>query len=105
MDISTIKLEVLVDAGFATNKDLISQLGYILIVMDGEEKSNTLHYGSIKSRRIIRSVLVAELFAMAHGFDIAATMHLALNDTIEQNIPIKFYTDPRSLFDCFTNIS
>lgn len=105
LDTSTIELSVFIDAGFATNKDLSSQLGYVIILMDGKRNSNIVHYGSIKSRRVTRSVLAAELFAMTHGFDVASTIRLTVNDVFGRVIPMKFYTDSKSLFDCLTNIN
>lgn len=72
--------------------------------MDGDGSSNNVHYSSKKSRRVTKSVLAAELFAMTHRFDVASTILLFMNDISGKIIWMKFYTDSWSLFDCLTNI-
>lgn len=76
-----------------------------MIPMDKDMKSNIIHYGSIKSKRVARSVLAAEMFIMVQGLDACSAMRLALNDIFSTPIPLKIYTDSHSLFDCLTNIN
>lgn len=104
LNIATTCLTVFVDAGFATNNDLTSQLVYLIILINNDGNANIVHYGSIKLRSVTRSVLAAELFAITHGFDVASTLRLAGHDTFGRIAPMKFYTDSRR-FDCLTNIS
>lgn len=99
LDTATICLAVFVNAGFATNKEPSSQLGFLIVLMSCRRKCNIIHYGGVKSKRVTRSVLEAELFAMTHGFDIAYTICLAVNDIYGKIVPMKFYADSHSLFD------
>ena len=62
------------DASFANNKDLSSQIGYILAMADEKGNANILHWSSTKCKRVTRSILASELYRMAHGFDIAAAI-------------------------------
>jgi hypothetical protein len=79
LDIETLQLLVFTDSSFANNKDLSSQIGYILVLADLLNKVNIVHWSSVKCKRITRSVLASELYAMAHGFDIGA----AIKATVE----------------------
>ena len=76
-----------------------------MTLMDKHGRANVLHYGSLKSKRITRSVLAAELFAMVHGFDVSSTIRLAFNAMLDRVIPLHVYTDSRSLYDCLTRIN
>lgn len=98
-------MAVFVDAGFAANPDSSSQMGFLVTLMDKNNNVNIVHYGSLKSKRITRSVLAAELFAMVHGFDIASTIRLTLNSMMDRVIPLRVYRDSRSLYDCLTRIN
>lgn len=76
---ATFCFAVVVDARFATNNDLTSQLGYLIILIHNDGNTNIVLYGTIKSRGVTRSALAAELFAMTHGFDVTSTLCLAVN--------------------------
>ena len=62
------------DASFTNNKDLFSQIGYILVLVDIMNKANIVHWSLIKCKRITKSVLAFKLYAMAHRFDISAVI-------------------------------
>lgn len=93
-----------VDAGFTTNKDFTSQLGFIIVLIDGNIRANIVHYGSTKSKALTRSVLATELFAMVQGLDICSGLRLSINGMFDKNIPMHIHTDSRSVFDCMANI-
>ncbi|KAE8822069.1 hypothetical protein HRS9139_10478 [Pyrenophora teres f. teres] len=106
----------MVDASFANNKDMSSQIGYVIILgnevtsSDGSFKirGNIVHWSSTKCKRVTRSVLASEIYAMAHGVDIA----LAIGTTIDMimdrlslpKVPIVACTDSRSLYDCLVKL-
>lgn len=60
LDTNSLRLVVYTDAAFATNKDYSSQLGYLILLADKQNRCNILHYCSYKSRRVARSVLGSE---------------------------------------------
>lgn len=51
-----------------------------------------------------RSVLAAELYALVHGFDAAATIKSTLESILKMKIPLIVCTDSRSLYDCLVKL-
>ena len=74
LDQKTLQLLVFTDASFANNKDLSSQIGYVIILTDAIKRANIVHWSSVKCKRVTRSVLASELYGMAHGFDIGVAI-------------------------------
>lgn len=96
---NNMELGVCVDASFASNKDLSSQLGVLCFLRDCETGiCSILHFISFKSRRVCRSVLAAELLAMIEGFDIGFTLCETYEAVMGTSIPLSIYTDSRSLY-------
>ena len=62
------------DSLFANNKDLLSQIGFIIVLADLINKANIIHWSSIKCKRVTKSVLTLELYAIAYRFDIKAVL-------------------------------
>ena len=75
-----------IDGSFANNKDLSSQLGYeIMLINESYDddnrftiRGNLIHWSSTKSKRVTRSVLASEIYGIVGGVDMA----LAMNSTI-----------------------
>ena len=59
IDMQSAHLLMFSDASFASNYDNSSQLGWVLVIRDDTGRSNILHYGTYKSRRIARSVMAS----------------------------------------------
>ena len=66
--------------------------------MDEQGKSNILHYSTFNSLHVTISVLSVELFAYVHAFDYASTIHVTPNEIFGRKIPLKIYTDSKSIF-------
>lgn len=66
--------------------------------------ANIFHYGSLKAKRVTRSVLASEQFWMVHGFDVPSRICLSVNNILCRIIPLHVYTKSRSLFDCLAKI-
>lgn len=96
------KMEVVVciDAAFATNPDKSSQLGVIAMIRNMETcDANIVHYTSSKSKRIAKSVLAAELFAMVDGFDLGFSIKESLERISgKKNVDLTLMTDSLSLY-------
>ncbi|KAI0991983.1 hypothetical protein K3495_g16203, partial [Podosphaera aphanis] len=85
----TAKIFVFVDGSFANNVDYSSQLGFVIVY--GNEttngtthdnfflRGNIIHFSSTKSKRIVRSTLASEIYAMVAGLDMA----YAIKSTLE----------------------
>ncbi len=71
--------------------------------MDNDGNANIIHYASLKSKRVTRSVLAAELYAMVHGFDNGSILQVSLSEMFGRVLPLRLYTDSRSLLrECYT---
>ncbi|TAQ90470.1 hypothetical protein B7494_g1202 [Chlorociboria aeruginascens] len=104
LDRSILQLIAFTDASFANNKDLFSQIGYVIVLADGESKCNIIHWSSIKCKRVTKSVLASELYRMAHGFDIAAILKSTIEKTLGITLPLVLCTDSKSLYNCLVKL-
>jgi hypothetical protein len=77
-DEGSLKLLVFTDASFANNLDYSSQIGFVIALIDENDKANILHWSSLKCKRVTRSVLASELYGIVHGFDIGAVLKASL---------------------------
>jgi hypothetical protein len=109
------KLMVFVDGSFANNKDLSSQLGFVLMLVNESTNANTftiqgnvIHYSSTKCKRVTRSVLASEIYGMVNGFDIgiavATTLRMATERLGLPPIPLVICTDSYSLYECLVKL-
>jgi hypothetical protein len=91
ISLTFLKLMIFIDVSFA-NVDLHSQIDYVICLTD-DHKANIIYWSSTKCKRVIRSVLTVELYAMTHEFDadsvirstiqrILNILSLSINDTI-----------------------
>lgn len=105
IDLDSLSVAVFIDASFANNSDLTSQLGFLTVMMDNKANVNVLHYGSVKSKRITRSALAAELYAMVFGFDQSYVLHKSITEFLGRRIALRIYTDSLSLFESLTTLN
>lgn len=107
-----LKLLVFVDAAFANNDDMSSQIGYIVLLANEERmnesnidvRGNIIHWSSTKCKRVTRSVLASELYAMVAGFDIAVALQSTVNGVFQAKVPLILCTDSYSLYDCIIRL-
>ena len=73
-----------------------------------EIKGNLIYYSSTKSKRIIRSVLVLEIYGIVGGVDIAIIVGAIIKMIIDQlgfgKIPIIVCIDSYSLYKCLVKL-
>lgn len=104
LDLDTVKLVVYTDASHANNSDMSSQIGYVIVMMDSTNTANLIHWSSIKCKRVTRSVLAAELYAMAHGFDMGIAIKTTITKMLGYEIPLYLCTDSKSLYECISKL-
>ena len=63
-------LQLVTDSSLTNNKDLSSQISYVICLADATNKTSIVHWSSIKCKRVTCRVLAAKSYAMAHEFDI-----------------------------------
>lgn len=115
LDLARAKLFIFTDGSFANNKDMTSQLGYLIVLATESRTTNSftiegniVHWSSSKCKRVTRSVLASELYGMTIGFDHG----FALKTTLDQitttlnipNIPTIVCTDSKSLYECLVKL-
>ena len=99
LDINILRLLVFTDALFTNNKNLLSQIGYILVLTDIINKANIVYQSLIKYKRVTRSVLALELYVMAHRFNIGAVIKLTVKQLLQIKLPLVLYTNSKSLYE------
>jgi hypothetical protein len=110
-----MKLFAFINASFANNRNLSSQIGYIILLgnkKDAEETftifSNFVYWFSVKCKRITKSVLASEFYVMAYGVDIAVVIRTIIDKIINRlRLPkasVIVCTDFLFLYECFIKL-
>ena len=102
LDRTTLQLRAYADASFATNDDQSSQLGFIILLVDGSGQAHVLSFSSRKSRRVVRSVLAVEVYAFGAACDEGYMLRHDLERLYDCHIPLTILTDSKQLFDVVT---
>jgi hypothetical protein len=91
LNLTYLKLFVFIDGSFVNNKDLSSQLGYLILlaneIINSDSftiKGNMIHYSSTKSKRVTRSVLASEIYSMIGGVDMVISINTTLKIITDQ---------------------
>ena len=105
LDINSVTIRGYADAGFSNNPDLKSQLAMVIVLVDKYDNAALIHYASWKTRRIVRSVLASELFAMVAAHDYCQIIALDLKSTTGKLFPVYLLTDSKSIFDTITKLT
>jgi hypothetical protein len=105
LDLKSLSLLIFIDASFANNKDLSSQIGFVIVLADGNNNANIIHWSSIKCKRVTRSVLASELYRLAHGFDIGSAIRTTIQNILQlKQLPLVLCTDSKSLYECLVKL-
>lgn len=99
-----LRLIVFTDSSFANNADFSSQIGYVILLADEFDNCNVIHWSSVKCKRITRSVIASELYAMNHGFDTACVIKHSLDKILREKVPLIICIDSRSLYECLVKL-
>lgn len=105
LDRNSLIIAVYSDAAFSTRQDHKSQLRYLILLCDGNNNCNILHFSSTKSKRIALSVLGSEVYALADGFDYGFCLKQDLETILGKRIPLQMLTDAKCVFDAITRSS
>ena len=105
LDIESLCIRGYADAGYRSNEDLSSQVSMLVVLMDKNKNASIIHYGSWKSRRVVRSPLAAEVYALTDCFDFCFTLSYDISKMLGKKIPIYLHTDSKSIFDMVMKLS
>jgi hypothetical protein len=95
----SLRLLIFIDISFANNRDLSSQIRYILVLADINGTTNILYWSSIKYKRVTQSVLASELYTIVYRFNIGASIKATVKKILEIDLLLVLCTDSRSLYD------
>ena len=95
---------VFTDALFVNNRDLSSQIGYILVLADRTGYANIIYWFSTKCKRVTRSVLASELYSIAYGFDMGALVKSIIDRVLEMELLLVVCTNLKSLYECLVKL-
>ncbi|EFQ91980.1 hypothetical protein PTT_11032 [Pyrenophora teres f. teres 0-1] len=107
---------VFVDGSFANNKDLSSQLGFVLMLVNEcadvdntfSIHGNIIHYSLTKCKRVTQSVLASKIYSIVNGFNISIAIATTLRMITERlgisAIPLIVCTDSYSLYECLVKL-
>jgi hypothetical protein len=100
-----LKLMIFTDVAFANTTDLHSQIDYVICLRD-DVHANLIHWSSIKCKRITRSVLTIELYAMINDFDVEIVIKSIIEHILKLKNPLSLIllTDSKSLYDCLVKL-
>ncbi|EED17146.1 hypothetical protein TSTA_022030 [Talaromyces stipitatus ATCC 10500] len=106
LDLDSLRLVIFADSSFANNKDFSSQIGFVIVLADAANNANIVYWSSIKCKRVTRSVLASELYAMVHGFDSAASIKSTTTQLLHltKPLPLVICTDSKSLYECLVKL-
>ena len=93
----SLQLLVFTDAFFANNKDLLLQIGSVLVLADSKN-ANIIYQCFIKCKRVIRSVLALELYRITYRFDIVATVKSTINLVLNIDLLLILCIDSKLLY-------
>ncbi len=102
LNLNQLKLMIFIDVSFV-NVDLHSQIDYVICLMNNH-KTNIIHWSFTKCKRVIRSVLVAELYVMTNDFDTESMIKSTMKRILNVFILLILLIDSRSLFDCLMKL-
>jgi hypothetical protein len=100
---SFFRLMIFTDSFFANNRDSSSQIDYVICLADSIH-ANVLHWSSVKCKRVTRSVLAIELFAMIYDFDVDSMLKAIFTKMLDVVIFLILATNSKFLYDCFIRL-
>ena len=115
MNLAIAKLIIFVNGNFNNNKNITSQLGFVIVLINETRDknsyyitSNIIHWKFSKCKRIIHSVLILKIYGIVSGFDMGFAIYTTLNiitDRIGLNrIPFIIATDSFLLYKVFVKL-
>ena len=99
LHIKSLSIVLFTDASFANTTNSKSQLGFVVLLKDGTNAANIVHYGSSRCQRVTCSVMASEIHGLLYGFDQAYVAQQILQETLDVPIPIDAYVDSKTLFN------
>ncbi len=81
-----------------------SQIGFVLVLADIAGNTNILHQTLIKCKRVTRSILASELYAIVYRFDTSTLIKSIIKRVLKINLLLVLCTDSKSLYNCLIRL-
>ena len=104
LNIETLQLLIFTNSLFTNNKDLLSQIGYILVLADLLNKANIVHWSSVKCKRITKSILTSKLYTIAYNFNISTAIKTTVKLQLNINLPLILCTNSKLIYKCLVKL-
>jgi hypothetical protein len=98
-----LRLMIFTDVVFVNTFDLHSQIDYV-ICLTKYVHTNLIHWSLIKCKRVIRSVLAVEIYAIINDFDVEAIIKSIIERMLHISLSLILLTDSKSLYDCLVKL-
>jgi hypothetical protein len=105
LDESTLCIVVMCDASFANADGCKSQLGFVVLLAEDQNRANIVHYGSQRCTRVTRSVMAAELHGLIVRYDNAIFVSEMVSLILGRHVDIVVMLDSNTVFDTVTRLS
>lgn len=76
-----------------------SQINYVICLADAINKTNIIHWSSIKYKRVTRNIFATELYKIAHKFSIKIVIKAMLEKILGLTVLLILCTDLKFLYD------
>jgi hypothetical protein len=103
LDLTKLRLIVFIDSFFVNNRDLFSQIDYVIYLANSNH-AKIVHWSSTKCKRVTRNVLTTKLYALAHDFDLDAILKEIVSNIFKRLISLIFCINFKSLYDCLIRL-
>ena len=104
LDRDSLRVVIFIDFFFVNNRDLSSQIDYVICLIDFINIVNILHWSSIKCKKMTKSVFVFELYVMTHEFDLKIVLKATLTRVLQFDIFMLICIDSKSLYECLVKL-
>lgn len=93
LDAASFRIVGFSDASFANRRELSTQLGYIIFLVDGDSNSVPIEFKSYRSRRITYSTMAEKVIAFANISDSAVTLRKVVERLLHRRVALHPLTD------------
>lgn len=104
LDLKIVEVRAYADAGFSNNRDLSSQLGFTIYLTDHTNTGAMVQWSSRKSKRVTRSTMAAEVFALGQAFDHRQAIRELVSEIMGHRVPLQVFTDSQTSWDAVTSL-
>lgn len=103
LDTDSARILSMTYASFANAPGVKSQVGYIIVLLEKNDRCYIFHYGSNRCQIVCPSVSTAEMHALLLGFDYAYVLQDMLQELLGRDFSVYVMTYSKTLLNFVTN--